>query len=69
MNCSINTECQSDSLMSAIREIVDARDETLAYIGFSPAVADRFFSSAYPRLSDAINHAGELVAALEENIT
>ena len=64
-NCSINTECQCDSLVAAIRDVLDSRDEDFS---FSPTYRSAVFRTQYPRLSDAIDHAGELISSLEEKI-
>jgi hypothetical protein len=66
-NCSINTECHLDDLVSAIQDISDARDADLSHEEeFLSSVSTRFFSTHYPRLSDAIATASLLIEDVEE---
>lgn len=66
-NCSINTECKCESLVSAIRDVLDARDSDIEF-AFSEFVGDKVFRGQYPRLSDALDHAAELVNSIPEAI-
>lgn len=62
--CSINTEAHCDSLVAAIRDVLDARDEDIDF-SFSPAVGDKVFRTQYPRLSDALDRATQLVEEIK----
>lgn len=64
--CSINTECRCDSLVAAIRDVLDARDEDLDDFAGASLVGDKVFRAQYPRLSDALDHAEELINSVEE---
>lgn len=65
--CSINTECRCDSLVAAIRDVLDARDNDLSTFP-SGYTAGKVFATQYPRLSDALDHAAELVNSVEEAV-
>lgn len=64
-SCSINTETQSESLVAAIRDVLDARDSDLDENYVNRTVGDKFFRFRYPRLSDALDHAQQLVEEIK----
>lgn len=65
-NCSLNTECRCDSLVAAIDDVISARDEDSKENFLIPEMGVKFFRLRYPRLSDAIDHAAELIHPTEE---
>ena len=61
-SCSLNTEASCEALVSAVQDIVSARDADLDYGNeLLDVVGGRFFITKYPRLSDAIDRAAEII--------
>ena len=58
MNCSINTEAHCDSLVAAIRDVLDACDRDFEFI---PHYRETVFRVQYPRISDALDRAQQLI--------